>query len=49
MSGPDNGFVARMAERARRAVEARIHSRRVGAAGRWRRAALLWPMFGGER
>ncbi|OJU60590.1 MAG: hypothetical protein BGO08_10395 [Altererythrobacter sp. 66-12] len=40
-------FAARLADRARRIAEARIAARSQGAR-RWRRAALLWPLFGKE-
>ena len=52
MIGAESGFVARLTERARRLVEARVESRRLAKmrdTARWRRAALLWPNFGGER
>ena len=39
---PAASFAARLAERAARLAEARAHA---GGERRWRRAALLWPLF----
>jgi hypothetical protein len=50
MSGADNSFAARVAERARQLAEAHLLSRRLKRdPARWRRASLLWPTFNGER
>lgn len=39
-----DSLATRLAARARRLAEARAASRKAGA-GRWRKAALLWPLF----
>ena len=39
---PASAFAARLAERAARLAEARTSAR---GERRWRRAALLWPLF----
>lgn len=44
----DAGFVARLAARARALAEAHAERRALARRGdprRWRRAALLWPLF----
>ena len=45
------GLAARLAERARTLAVAHaetIQRARRSDAGRWRKARLLWPLFGGE-
>ena len=49
---PESGFAARLAAKAGRLAEARAEARRRAADAdpwRWRKPALLWPLFTGER
>jgi len=52
LAGASGGLAARLADKAARLAEARgetlLRARR-GDPSRWRRAALLWPLFAKDR